>query len=198
MNARRVWACASVASALLAAVPHPSAAQALLSREDAVTAAGLRFEGMGSIPRATIARVLSDTTTLNWYRDALLGRTPWPAGADSAYVLYYLVLSDRTEYVPAFLRSAWVSAGRPPNTYILAVSGLARNAAQPAARERLLELIADTTPADYRLHVAIALANANDAPAREILRLVPTAQLPEPVRQMVSDSLAARGRTRNP
>jgi hypothetical protein len=178
---------------LAAAVGAPaSRAQMKLSRSDAALASARRFEGMRSIPQETIKSVLADTATLAWYADALEGRAAWPIGADTAYMLYYLVLSRRPSFTPEFLRFAVESGSwSPPNTFRVAVAGLAEQAALPEARARMLRLSASWVAAQYRMHLANDLMIENSSVARDVLRQMSLDGFSPQFRERITTTLQA-------
>jgi hypothetical protein len=191
-NVRQLTCRAMIWLILATASVSTAAAQVRMSRTDAALAASRRFEGMTSISKETINKVLSDPSTLEMFRDALDGRTAWPTGADTAYVLYYLLLSGRAEFVPEYLRFAHESAAQnPPNTFRVALYGLSEHAALPEARMRLLTLGASTVKSGYRMHLVYALTLQNSVATRDILPRVSLSGMPHGLRDKVSATLQA-------
>lgn len=173
-------------------VASPVMAQGPIPREEALSYTAHYWDGPGSISSETRQRVLADPATIELYAQLITGQVPWPRGSDTATVLFWLGESGDRRFVPIFLRFA-----RPPqhrrqaNMFVTAVAGLARNADVPAAANRLRSLLVDPNEQDVAFQVAGVLATINDEPARRVLAELPVTELPVPVRQVVSQTLAS-------
>lgn len=143
-------------------------------------------------------RVLDDSIVLNYFAALLLGRSPWPLGADTANALHWLIQSGDARFLPVYLRLSVIDSERTTARRAIvfnnAVVGLVALDTLPEARVRIAALGQVSTPAAYRSSVAFALARQNRESDRAPLCKLRAYDLAPKVREMVDQALAASPR----
>lgn len=167
-----------------------AAAQAV--NDDGLRYAANPVEGVTSFPAEIRARVAGDPRLMQAYADLLEGRRTSPFPWDTNTVVWWLAESGDPRWLPVFLRIARTDE---PNLDLFAKAayGLARHAANPAARERLVAL-SGTTDRMQRFFVSTVLGHVNDEPARGVLRQMDDRVMGPQARDQRTRVLRGRGR----
>ena len=137
-----------------------------------------QYHGFGSIPERERLAIASDVRVMRRYAEWLRGRRTAPLRWDTATVLWWLAESDDPSYVPLFVR---FSADTLFHVQNVALYGLARHAAIPAVRKRLLGIVAKPHSRDQRTNLVVSLMQVGDAGARSVLARVSASDLPPKV-----------------
>lgn len=189
----RFWrrlAPAALAALLSVGSARGAAAQAV--DEDGLRYASNPIEGVAVFSPEVRARVAGDARLMQAYADLLEGRRTSPFPWDTNTVVWWLAESGDPRWLPVFLRFA--RADEPDlDRFAKAAYGLARHAANPAARERLAAL----SGAPHRLQrffVSTVLGHVNDEPARGVLRQMNDGTLGPRARDQRTRVLRGRGR----
>jgi hypothetical protein len=155
--------------------PHPVRTQARPEKPNVDAFATQQYHGVGAIPVRVRLAVASDTQVIRRYAEWLVGRRAAPLPWDTATVLWWLAESDDSSYVPLFVN---FSKDSNDQVQLMALYGLARHAANAAARERLLDIVANPSSRHQKFNVAVSLLYVGDPAARQVLARVSTANLP--------------------
>lgn len=167
-------------------------AQSADTPAEALGYASTWFHGLNSIPDNLRERVAADRSITDLMEQTLLGRHTAPPGFNKSVALWWLAESGNERYLPTFVRFS-----REPGDVALdiALYGLARHAAHPQARARLLELDASAT-SEVRGWMVGYLALVRDADAVEVLRAIRRDKLPRAARQQLERALASPARAK--
>jgi len=140
-------------------------------------------------------RVLDDSTVLNYFAALLLGRAPWPLGADTLNALSWLGQAGDARFLPVYLRYTGIdSTASPPRRIVVynsALDALIHLDTLPEAQQRIRALGKASISASYRSGVAIGLAFQNTTTARALLDEVVVADLSHRQRRVI-DSVLSR------
>lgn len=140
-------------------------------------------------------RVLDDSIALNYFAALLLGRAPWPSGADTLKALSWLMQAGDARFLPVYLRLTEVDLTAPRSARSVVVNNamiaLLQFDTLPVVQHRIVAMGKATVPAAYRSSLASGLTRQNTAIARALLREVMIADLPHRIRRP-ADSVLSR------